>query len=218
MTVLTISREYGSGGTEIASEVAGTLGYHLADKATIAQMLSQYGFIKFGKQYDSLPGFWGRFDSRRAEMVEMLNRVIFALAAHGNMVIVGRGSFALLSGYADVLNVRTQAPLSVRIERVMNQHNISRIEAENMVNENDLIRSNFIESSYNVRWDSAGLFDLVLDTSKVLPASAVSWLTETLKGLGQKDLAGLRTTAEIRVQSVLAREVSISLNCRLIHK
>lgn len=217
MTVITISREFGSGGAQIAKEVAGNLGYHLADKATIVKMLSQYGFIRFGQEYETLPGLLSRFDSRRAEMVEMLDRVILALAAHGNVVILGRGSFALLSSYANVLNVRTQAPLPVRIRRIMEQQDISPIKAETLVNENDVVRANFIESSYNVRWDKATLFDLVIDTSKVPPKSAVKWLIEANKLLSETSKDSLRTTYKIDVQNVLAKVVSETLDCQAIH-
>ncbi len=217
MSVITISREFGSGGAQIAKDVADSLGYHFADKETIAQLLSQYGYVRFGQEYDTLPGFLSRFDSRRAEMVDMLNRVILALAAHDNVVILGRGSFALLTGYADVLNVRTQAPLSVRIRRIMEEQNISPIAAETLVNENDVVRANFIESSYNVRWDSATLFDLVIDTGKVPLQSAVNWLIETSRNLSQRDNDGLLTTKQIDVQSVLANVVSETLDCQATH-
>ena len=217
MTVITLSREFGSRGTQIAKAVAENLGYHFADKATIAQMLSQYGYIRFGQEYDTLPGFLSRFDSQRAEMVGMLNRVILALAAHGNVVILGRGSFALLVGYVNVLNVRTQAPLAVRIRHIMEQQNISPIAAETLVNENDVIRANFIESSYKVRWDSATHFDLVIDTGKVPPQSVVNWLIETNKNLMQRSADGLPTTDEIDVQRVLAKVVSDTLDCQATH-
>ncbi len=217
MSVITISRKFGSGGAQIAKDVADSLGYHFADKETIAQLLSQYGYVRFGQEYDTLPGFLSRFDSRRAEMVDMLNRVILALAAHDNVVILGRGSFALLTGYADVLNVRTQAPLSFRIRRIMEEQNISPIAAETLVNENDVVRANFIESSYNVRWDSATLFDLVIDTGKVPLQSAVNWLIETSRNLSQRDNDGLLTTKQIDVQSVLANVVSETLDCQATH-
>lgn len=217
MTVITISREIGSEGSQIAKEVASALNYHFVDKATIAKMLSQYGYIRFGQEYETLPGLLSRFDSRRAEMVEMLNRVIYALAAHGNVVILGRGSFVLLAGFADVLNVRTQSPLPVRIRRVMKRQKISPIEAETLVNENDVVRANFIESSYNARWDNATLFDMVIDTSKIPMELAVSWLIEANKNLSQRSEGSLLTTDKIDVRNVLAKVVSETLDSGETH-
>jgi cytidylate kinase len=213
MTVITISREFGSGGSTIAADVANALGYHFADKDLVAKILSQYGFIRFGQEYDARPGFWSRFNSRRKEMVQMLNRSILALAAHGNFVILGRGSFALLAGYHDVLNVRSQAPLSVRIEQVAKKYKISLTAAEDQVNENDLVRSNFIESSYNIRWDSTSHFDLVIDTSKVPAESAAQWIIETARQLAEHREDTWLSVAEIDVSPVLTNVVSQTVNC-----
>lgn len=213
MAIVTISREFGSGGSEIAANVARSLGFHFADKDMIGNILSQYGFIRFGQEYDALPGFWSRFDSHRKELVLMLNRAIFALAAHGNFVILGRGSFALLAGYDDVLNVRTQAPLPVRVKRVAQRNNISLSSAEDMVNENDRVRSQFIELSYNVRWDSTTHFDLVIDTSKVTEKSAARWINESTMNLVDVGEAARLSTAEIDVSPVLANVISQTFNC-----
>lgn len=92
MSIITISRELGSEGSHIAEKVAQALGYHFADKKTMEDVLIQYGFAEFDKEYDAARGFWGRFDARTTEMVNMLNRVIQAVARHGNAVILGRGS------------------------------------------------------------------------------------------------------------------------------
>src|SRR5512135_3353328 len=108
MSVITISREFGSDGSYIAEKVAQALGYHFADKKTLEDVLTQYGFVEFDKEYDAARGLWARFDARTMDMINMLNRVIQAVARHGNVVILGRGSFAVLGGLADVLNVRIQ--------------------------------------------------------------------------------------------------------------
>src|SRR5512147_2917539 len=125
MAVITISREIGSAGEYIAQKVAQELGYHFADKDIIEKVLNQYGFVQFQQEYESGPGFWSRFDTLRTRMIEFSNRVVEALARHGNVVILGRGSFVVLSGFADVLNIRLQAPLPLRVSRVMAQQGIA---------------------------------------------------------------------------------------------
>ena len=75
-----------------------------------------------------LPGFWEKFDAyrekRREDVVHMLNRVVRAVAQHGNVVILGRSGFEVLTGYVDIVHVRLQAPQHVRINRVMLEMNI----------------------------------------------------------------------------------------------
>jgi cytidylate kinase len=125
MAVLTISREIGSQGAEIGRMVAEKLNYHFADKQVMLNVFHQYGFKPFDKVYDKPTSFWDQFDSMRKMTLENLNAVIEALAHHGNMVIVGRGSFAVLHDLADVLNVRIQAPFDERLAWFMKEENLT---------------------------------------------------------------------------------------------
>lgn len=218
MAVITISRELGSAGSYIAERVAQTLGYHFVDKRTIEAVLTQYGFVEFEREYDSVTGFWARSDPRRTELVGMLNQVIQALACHGNVVILGRGSFAVLGGFEDVLNVRIKASLPVRIKRVMEQQKIAEPDrAEALVKEGDKVRATFIESFYKVRWDAASAFDVVIDTGKVSPELAATWLVEIVKALNERKGGDGRTSRTIQVDPILATAVCAVLECQVAH-
>jgi cytidylate kinase len=213
MAVITISRELGSEGSYIATHVAKDLGYVLVDKKIIEQVLSQYGYVQFGKDYETIPNFWERLDPAKGNMISMLNRVLQAMASFGNVVIMGRGSFAVLGDFTDVLNVRLQAPLTVRIRRIMSERNIKDLDsAEALVRESDKVRSAFIQSWYNIRWDQADAFDLVIDTSKVPPDMAVRWIIEAHSGLKDLRISFKPTTRTIQVDRVLAGAVADVLN------
>jgi hypothetical protein len=219
MAVLTISRELGSEGVAIAKKVAQELGYHFADKDVIEMVLDQYGFVRFQKEYESGPGFWARFDGLRARMVEFSYRVIQSVARHGNGVIVGRGSFAVLQGFADVLNVRIQAPLPIRVSRVMEQQGIAEDDkARSVVEESDKLRAAFVESWYGVELDKASPFDVVIDTGKVSPDMAAAWLVEALNALKERPAgATQRTTGTIQADYLLDSVISQTLECQVIH-
>ena len=209
MAVITISREFGSGGRTIAEQLAHKLGYQLVDKKKMSEVLIQYGFVEFKDEYDSEQGFWARFDERRSEMIGMLNRVIQALAQHGNVVILGRGSYAVLGGFADVLNVRVQAALSARTERVMTRYNLTDIEqASRLVRKNDKIRTNFINAYYSIPWDATHAFDMVINTGKIFPDMAVDWLVEATNALQAQCADDLSTVKSISVDGVLAKVVT----------
>ena len=218
MTVITISRELGSGGSYISKQVAQSLGYHLVEKDTLQKVLSQYGFAQFEDEYESAPSFWERLDSDRIMMIEMLNKVIQAVAQHGNVVLLGRGSFAVLNNYRDVLNVRIQAPLPIRVRRVMAEQNITDLEkAETLVKESDRVRSTFLQSWYGVRWDTAGMFDLVVDTSKVPCDLAVRWILEVHEVMGEIQAEGQPAMDTLQVDSLLAKAVADTLECAIMH-
>ncbi len=218
MSVITISRETGSEGSYIAEKVAQTLGYHYVDKKVMEDVLLQYGFVEFDREYDAARGFWARFDARTMDMIRMLNRVIQAVARHGNTVLLGRGGFAILNGFDDVLNVRIQAPLPVRRARMMTQQKIAEPEqAEAIIKEVDRIRTTFIESYYGVRWDAATAFDLVIDTGKVTPELAVTWLVDAAKAIPAQQAGEARLTQTLEVDSILATVVSKVLQCQAAH-
>lgn len=222
MAVITISRELGSEGGLIAETVARALGYHLADKNTLEKVLNEYGLMEFERMYDSIPGFWDRFDAHRMErrgvLIDMLNKAIKALAHHGNMVIVGRGGFAVLAGLADVLHVRVQAPLPLRIKRAIEDPLIAEpSRAELLAKENDRLQKAFVESVYGAQWDSVKGFDLVIDTGKIPPERASAWIVEAVKHLKVPDESGIRTAARLEVDRILAATVEEFFSCEKAH-
>jgi len=111
-------------------------------------------------------------------------------------VILGRSGFAILQGFADVLNVRIQSPFAVRVNRVMVQQALTAGQAEALVRDNDKTRTAFVESFYKARWDAASAFDLVVDTSKVSPDLATAWLVAAAKALDGRP-AGDRPTCSL---------------------
>lgn len=203
MPVITISREIGSQGDTIAEKTANRLGYQLVDKNILEKVFCQYGFVDFTETYDE-SGFWARFNPRRAEMITMYNNVIEGIVQHGNVVLLGRGGFAVLKGYADVLNVRIQAPFALRVKRVMeNQVFDSWAKAEEFVIESDRVRKEFVESIYGKQWDSVASFDLVIDTRKISPDMAVNWLETVAKRLSHLMPGETPTTRSIEIDPVL---------------
>jgi CMP/dCMP kinase len=218
MSILTISREIGAGGPYIGQHVAKRLGYHYADKNTINKVFHQYGFIPFEKVYDAPTSFWDRFDNMRQLTVENLNSVIQALAHHGNMVIVGRGSFAVLGGLVDVFNVRLQAPFEARVGMFMELEGISdRAEAERLLEERGVLRSSFVESTYQVAWDAASNFDLVINVEKVPSDMAVDWLCQVLTAMDGRDWGDEPTARSLFVEPYMENAVMASVDCKKLH-
>ena len=222
MSVITISRDFGSEGDYIAERIARTLGYHFVDKEFFESVLSQYGLVEFDREYDVLPGFWEKFDAqrekRRDDVVHMLNRVVKAVARHGNVVILGRSGFEVLGEYADMVHVRLQAPLQVRINRVMVEMKIPFEQSEEMVNENDKVHMAFVQEYYKIPWDAVHAFDLVINTGKIAPDLAVTWLVDAVKALDVTPDPNKLTAGSIEVDTILQTTISDALKCTMTHK
>ena len=212
MAVITVSREIGSGGDEAAREAAQQLGYAFVDKQFIEQVLGQYGFIEFDQAYDSLPGFWEKFDAqkeqRRTDMTKLLNQAILALAQRDNVVILGRSGYVVLHGLADVLNVRMVAPEALRVARVAQQRGLSQAQAAAKVAQVDRVRASFVEEFYRDEPQDAPAFDLLLNTGKIPIELAAEWIVAAARTLDVADLSGESTVATVKVDSVMVSAVA----------
>lgn len=221
MSVITISREKGSEGRYVAERVADALGYHFVDKNAMQSLLDDYGLPDFWDEYHTAPSFWARFagEGQRHEwMMDLLKRATLALARHGNVLMLGRGCYGVLQGYADVFNVRLQAPLDLRISRVMRREQIEdRDRAEAFVRGTDEVRTTFVKSCYGVRLDDATLFDLVVDTGKVSTDMTADWITQAVRAMGERGFQGQVTTRSLESDSVLMQAVSELLGCNQVH-
>jgi len=216
MAVVTVSREFGSHGSLVAERAAKALGYPLADKSTIESIFKDYGLPRLDREYQSVLGFWDRFDLQRRDLREalftMLNQSLRALARHGDLVIVGRGGFAVLAGLADVLHVRVQAPLALRVRRVAELPSMGAPgRAEDMVRANDHLQKTFIESVYGLAWDSAPAFDLVLDTGKLPVDAAAGLIVQAVRAMVVPE-GSAHTAADLHADQILASAVEKALS------
>jgi cytidylate kinase len=176
VSVITVFRQVGDGGHYIAETLAHALGCHFFD---------DYLIIRSG-----LEG--GELNSR-------LRSFTLAAARQGNVVMLGRGCFALLQGLSDVLNVRLMAPLPLRIGRVMQAHQMTHDEAAAFVAEKDAIVADVASNSYGLSPDDLTLFDLVINTGKVPLDLAVHILAEAvgvLKGSSSEGTMAAALQAE----------------------
>jgi cytidylate kinase len=143
--VITISREAGSGGDEIALKVSEILGYAYFDKSLMVSVAKSLGMseeeiVDFSEDNYRVKSLVDRILRRKRpvaisfrpegpmvirkaldeeECLSMIQTIINSLAKRGKTVIVGRGGQAILKDKVGVLHVRIVAPIEVRVERVM---------------------------------------------------------------------------------------------------
>jgi len=178
MSVITISREFGSGGDAIAQELSRISGYPLVDKNILEKIYYQFGFTDFAEVYDE-NGIWLRFTTHHVEMSHLLKRIFRALVEVDNIVLLGRGGYASLKGYPNVLNVRIQSPFNKRVQNYLKTVENSNLKAaEEIVKQADLRRKEFVSLINGGSWDSSSSFDLVIDTGKISNSLAIDWIVQ----------------------------------------
>ncbi|MBN1498652.1 MAG: cytidylate kinase-like family protein [Spirochaetes bacterium] len=216
MSVVTISRLEKSGGKVIGKQIADRLGYELITRETIAKIFKDYGIINFKQTYETPNGIWDYYDTFHAASIGLLKRLHLAFAHYGNVVIVGRGSFATLKDFSNVLNVRLWAPFDVRVKRYMDTMNVNDpVEAEKLVKEADRTRNAFVKSWFNARTDSND-FDLVINTDVVPMEESVSLIVDTVHSMEMRKQDKSKSIDSIDVDPVLERAVNELLSAAAV--
>jgi len=205
MAVITVSRQLGSHGGRIARALAGELGYDLVDKGVVNRVIRQYGLTRLDAVYDRKLSVWELFNENSVTTIQMMNETIAAVAARGNVVILGRGGFRVLAGMADVLNVFVKADDKVRAERIAKRDRVSIEEAAKAIKDDDELRARFTRLFYSADWADESQFDLVVDTSTGSDDEAKAKIMEAVAVLPAR---GARTAATIQVDEVLANTVA----------
>lgn len=183
MGIITISRTMGSLGSQIGKQVSKELGMKCIGKEIISKIMKEYGFAKYNDIYNEIPSFWDRYDEMRVQTFDFVSKTIEAIGHHDNIVIVGRGGYEIFEDFADVLNVRTDAPLDIRIKRKMKEHNMDEMEARKVIIHHDRVRKAYLESELQHRYNDTQSFDLVLNTGCVLPDMATKVIVDAFKNL-----------------------------------
>lgn len=175
--VVTVAREYGSGGTPIAGTLAARLGWDLLDNALITRVAKAANVDpRVCHECDERIDSWfhrlnkrtfgrGVFEGVAAgevfdadAMVALSRKMIEEAAEQGNTVIVGRAGQCILQGRGDTFQVFIYAPIDERIRRVR-EHFGSAFATRARIDEQDRIRSQYVQHYYNCDWRDPHLYD-----------------------------------------------------------
>lgn len=169
MAVITVSRQLGSQGCDIADAVAQQLGYRKVWRRLINEAARRARTP--GMALDLLDdlGLFGLKPSSSEERayLDAVRELVEEYARAGNVLIVGRGGQMVLRGWPDTLHVRIVAPLDVRVERLAQRQGISKKAALAQIRSSDHRRKRFVERAYHVDWNDPALYDLVVNTASL---------------------------------------------------
>ncbi|RPJ04074.1 MAG: cytidylate kinase-like family protein, partial [Deltaproteobacteria bacterium] len=128
MAILTISREFGSGGKEVGRAVADSLGFEYVDKEKVLIEIRKAGnkWEEWGKELDEhSPSVWEKYDWSFRGFGALIQSFILSRAVKDKVVIMGRGGSFLLKGIPFALSVRIVAPIEARIARIVARESIN---------------------------------------------------------------------------------------------
>lgn len=180
--VITISREYGSGGHEIGEKLAKRLGIKLYDKYLIDEAAEELGytreFVEENEQHISTGKLWELIFTDDSIPISMnpskddaifvsQSRTIKRLAKQESCVIIGRCANWILRNDKNCFHVFVHSDLELATQRVSNYLNIKSEEAKRMITSTNKARSNHYWEYTGKEWSDARNYDLVVNSSKI---------------------------------------------------
>ena len=197
LPVITISRQFGSGGHEVCERLARELNVPFYDKALIAMAAKQSGlseevFANADEKatssllYSMVMGSYS-FGARVPGINEMpINDKLFIIqsdiikkaAAEGPCVVIGRCADYILREHENCLNVFIHANKEDRIRRSIAKKDCEERKASDFVTKKDKQRANYYNFYSNKRWDDLQNYDITIDTSRFSIDQAVGMLID----------------------------------------
>ncbi len=182
MPVITVSRQLGSLGRTVGGLVAGRLGYAMVWRDLINQAARRAGAPEAALSAIDELGLLGARTSPKAIQAycRAVEQVMKEWADKGNVVIVGRAGQVILRERPGTLHVRVVAPFDTRAARVATAHGISLESARAQVAASDRFRRRYLKRFYHALWDDPDLYDLVVNTGRLTPASAADIVVQAV--------------------------------------
>ena len=177
--IITISREFGSGGRFIGEEVAKKLGVAYYDKDIIGKIAEQSGlspeYIQENAELSPKKGLFAYAFSGRditgksvGDMVyEAQRKIIMEIAEKESCVIIGRNADFILKDRNDVLNVFIHGDMPEKTQRIIDLYNVEEKEAVKMMADTDKRRMTNYNFYTDQKWGKASNYTLCLNSSQL---------------------------------------------------
>ena len=192
MPVVTISRQFGAGGSSVAAIVAAEIHAEVVDKLLIEEVARRLDISasevaseaerprpmleRLVRSFSTLEPAMGAgwsppypdplFDPRRA-IIELTEQVIKEVAEGGNVVIVGRGAGFCLRKNPSVFRVFLRASEAVRVGVLMERLGLGEAEVRRKMHETDTNRAAYIHQLYKKDWCDPDEYDLIVNTGRL---------------------------------------------------
>ena len=179
--IVTIGREFGTGGRQIAGELAELLGVKLYDRQVLDTLKDHYQMSQEEIDYvkSIKPRWW--YEPVSADMFRDEEFIVRSLAHKESCVLLGRTGFHIFRDDPRAFKVFLMADRAFRLDKVARRLSISEEEADVLINKVDKARENFTKTfSGNTRYDAHN-YDLVLNVTGLEPTAIAQFIAQCVR-------------------------------------
>jgi cytidylate kinase len=186
MAVITISREAGVLGEEVAARLAGHLGFLLVDKPRLVQLWRETDLDEavMASVDERLPCEERAMDRETEASLKLLPDLVAQLAEEHDIVVIGRGAQGQFRDLPGTLHVRLIAPRRFRVQQLQAREGMSALEARRRINKLELQRAQYLRFLYRLKWDDPHLYDLILRMDRLSVDQALNLIAATVDTMG----------------------------------
>ena len=168
MAILTISRQIGSLGDEIAEALARKLNWEIINRSQlIARFFAKTTDTREQHQLNESAKFFLTQSRIGGTYLDALERSLFALAQNQSAILVGFGSQIIFADNRDAMHIRIIAPEKVRISRIRRQFHISETEAIQVLDMADKKHKRFVSMVFGTDLTDVTLYNMTLNTAEL---------------------------------------------------
>ena len=204
MSIITISRQEGSLGDEVAELLAGRLNMELVGRRTVitgwmAEAASKYQL----HMLEESPKFYLTEFLDGMSFKEYIEMKLLEYAENASMVVVGMGGQVIFQGYSQALRVRVVASDKTRTLRTVRKYGIPESEAVRLLEQSDKKHRKYLHTLYQAEWDDPLAYDLVINTDHLSAEQCADmiagYIESNLFGVAvdKADRASAGNTAEV---------------------
>ena len=199
--VITISRQFGTGGHEIGAELARRLGVKLLDKQILNEVASRMrtvedavekiesrnplwrdDFTNFYRTYMASAEYNGQEQEETSHtLFKAQADVIRSIASEESCIIVGRCGFDIFADHPNALKIFIHSSVDCRKRRIAEKYDISEQDAAAMIVDNDYSRELYTKTFTGRDWKDATNYDISLDVRKFGVNGAVDFLMKCIE-------------------------------------
>lgn len=180
--IVTVSRQMGSLGCQVAEEAARRLEYRRVWREIINQAALRAGVPEVALATIDELGLLGIKPSRTDQLAyhRAVRQVMNEMVREGNVIIVGRAGQVILQDLPGVAHVRIIASREIRTQRVAEEQHISSEAAGVLVDRSDRARTDYLRRYYHANVDDPQLYDLTINTDRLTPIAAAGLICDLL--------------------------------------
>jgi len=181
MTVIAMTREIGSHGTDVAKGVAAQLGLEIINSEIVVPELAGSMGVEPGVVQRYLDGNASLFDRWQVDTRKLSRHTldqVLNLAMKGDVLVRGWGAAALFQGIRGVLCVRVCAPMGERVRVMAQRVGMKDAEAQQEIERFDAANSRALSAAFNLDWSDALLYHVVLNSARVSVDACVKVVCE----------------------------------------